>query len=64
MAFLAAAWKAAKVLDPLAGALMAPTIPGHDVNIKDWDSIDQTKFTGETMGSGQKLLAEEPKSYR
>jgi hypothetical protein len=37
VAFLAAVWKAAKVLVPLAGALMAPTIPGHDVNIMDWD---------------------------
>ena len=33
-ALLAAAWKASKVLDPLSGAFIEPTIPGHDVNIK------------------------------
>lgn len=39
--FLAAAWKAAKVLVPLVGALIEPTIPVHIVNIKDWDTMQQ-----------------------
>jgi hypothetical protein len=59
---LAAAWKASKVF-PVIGALMAPTIPGHMVNIKGWN-INSTKFTGLTMGRGRKLLAVEPNSYR
>lgn len=39
-ALMAAFWKLAKVLGPLAGALMPPTIPDHIINMKDWD-IDQ-----------------------
>ena len=36
--FLAAALKASKVLFPVVGALMEPTIPGHIVNIKNgWE---------------------------
>lgn len=64
VAFLALALNAAKVLFPVVGALMEPTIPGHVVNIqiKEWDLIN--KFTGNAMGIGQKLLAVEPNSYR